>query len=111
MSPASRRLVRFVALLLPAICAAAEPRTARQQLVDRYCLDCHNTADWAGGLALDTENLSDVSGDAKLWESVVHKVRAGMMPPGGKPRPSRELMTAFAGGIERDLDRAAASRP
>ena len=111
MSPGSRRLVRCVLLLLPAICAAAEPGAARQQLVNRYCLDCHNTSDWAGGLALDTQDVSDVAGDAKLWESVVHKVRAGMMPPGGKPRPSRELMNAFAGGIERELDRAAASRP
>ncbi|HXS30920.1 MAG TPA: DUF1587 domain-containing protein, partial [Steroidobacteraceae bacterium] len=111
MSPGSRRLVRCVLLLLPAICAAAEPGAARQQLVNRYCLDCHNTSDWAGGLALDTQDVSDVAGDTKLWESVVHKVRAGMMPPGGKPRPSRELMNAFAGGIERELDRAAASRP
>jgi hypothetical protein len=111
VNPGSRQLVRFVLLLLPAICAAADPGPARQQLVDRYCLDCHNTVDWAGGLALDTQNVSDVAGDAKLWESVVHKVRAGMMPPGGKPRPSRELMNSFAGGIERELDRAAASRP
>ena len=79
--------------------------------MERYCLDCHNTADWAGGLALDTEDLSNVSGDAKLWESVVRKVRAGMMPPGGKPRPPRQDMQAFAGGIERELDRAAATRP
>ncbi len=111
MIPGSRQLLGCMVLLLPAICAAAEPGAARQQLVNRYCLDCHNTADWAGGLALDTQDVSDVAGDAKLWESVVHKVRAGMMPPGGKPRPSRELMNAFAGGIERELDRAAASRP
>jgi hypothetical protein len=111
MNPGSRPLLGCMVLLLPAICAAAEPGAARQQLVNRYCLDCHNTADWAGGLALDTQDVSDVAGDAKLWESVVHKVRAGMMPPGGKPRPSRELMNAFAGGIERELDRAAASRP
>ena len=83
----------------------------RQHLVERYCLDCHNTADWAGGLALDTADLSNVAADAKLWESVVRKVRAGMMPPGGKPRPPRQDMQAFAGGIERELDRAAATRP
>ena len=111
MKPGLVQLLRFMVLLLPAICVSAERSSARQQLVDRYCLDCHNTADWAGGLALDTQNVSDVAADAKLWESVVHKVRAGMMPPGGKPRPSRELIHSFAEGIEKELDRAAASRP
>ena len=106
-----RQLLGFTVVLLPAICVAAERAPSRQQLLDRYCLDCHNTTDWAGGLALDTQNSSDVAADAKLWESVVHKIRAGMMPPGGKPRPPRQQLDAFAGGLERDLDRAAASRP
>jgi hypothetical protein len=109
--PSLSLLIRRVLPLLPAICVAAQPGPARQQLMDRYCLDCHNTTDWAGGLALDTQDAADVAADAKLWESVVYKVRAGMMPPDGKPRPTRELMKAFAGGIEHDLDRAALSRP
>ena len=111
MKPWVSQLALTAALLLPAIGAAAERGTARQQLVDRYCLDCHNAADWAGGLALDTVDFADVAGDAKLWETVLHKVRAGMMPPGGKPRPSRQHMNAFAVGIERELDRTAATRP
>jgi hypothetical protein len=55
--------------------------------------------------------MAHVSADTKTWESVVRKVRAGMMPPGGKPRPSREDMRAFASGIEKDLDAAAVSQP
>ena len=100
-----RRAPLLVILGLPVLALAAGTPETRQHLVERYCLDCHNAADWAGGLALDTEDLSNVSGDAKLWESVVRKVRAGMMPPGGKPRPPRQDMQAFAGGIERELDR------
>jgi len=99
------------ALALPAMAAAAGAPAARQKLIERYCLDCHNTSDWAGGLALDTQDLAHVAGDAKLWEDVVRKIRAGMMPPGGKPRPSRSELHAFAGGVERELDRAAAVRP
>src|SRR5689334_1606939 len=101
----------LLALAAPAFCMAASPVPARHKLVERYCLDCHNTSDWAGGLALDAQDMSHVGADAKTWESVVRKVRAGMMPPGGKPRPSRTEMHAFARGIEQDLDSAAASRP
>ncbi|MEO6185805.1 MAG: DUF1587 domain-containing protein, partial [Steroidobacteraceae bacterium] len=103
--------VTVAALALPALAAGAGAPAARQKLIERYCLDCHNTADWAGGLALDTQDTANVAGDAKLWESVVRKVRAGMMPPGGKPRPARTELHAFAGSVERDLDRAAVARP
>jgi hypothetical protein len=101
----------LLALAAPAFCMAASPVPARQKLVERYCLDCHNTTDWAGGLALDAQDMAHVGADAKTWESVVRKVRAGMMPPGGKPRPSRPEMHAFASGIEKELDSAAASWP
>ena len=107
----SRQFVSLLLALAPAFCAAAAPVPARHQLIERYCLDCHNATDWAGGLALDTQDLAHVSADPKVWESVVYKVRAGMMPPGGKPRPSRADMRAFASAIETDLDRAAASQP
>jgi hypothetical protein len=104
-------MVYLLALALPVLSGAAEPGATRQKLVNRYCLDCHNATDWAGGLALDIQDTAHVAGDAKIWESVVRKVRAGMMPPGGKPRPSREDIRAFASGIEHDLDRAAAAHP
>ena len=98
-------------LALPTLAMAAGAQSARQDLVEHYCLDCHNVTDWAGGLALDTEDLSNAASDAKLWEKVVSKVRSGMMPPAGKPRPPREALHVFAGEAERELDRAAAERP
>jgi len=42
---------------------------------------------------------------------VVRKVRAGMMPPSGMPRPDRSALDAFATKIEVGLDRAAAADP
>jgi hypothetical protein len=32
-------------------------------------------------------NLADIPADAEVWEKVIRKVRAGMMPPAGMPRP------------------------
>ncbi|HTC88184.1 MAG TPA: DUF1592 domain-containing protein, partial [Bryobacteraceae bacterium] len=49
--------------------------------------------------------------NAETWEKVVRKVRAGMMPPAGAPRPDRKTLDAFAGAVEGALDRAAAANP
>ena len=42
---------------------------------------------------------------------MVRKVRAGMMPPSGAPRPDRAQLDAFAAKLETELDRAAALKP
>ena len=64
---------------------------------ERYCISCHNPEDWAGGLDLDSIDHGHVAADAETWEKVVLKLRAGMMPPPGKERPSREQVEAIAG--------------
>ena len=45
------------------------------------------------------------------WEKVVLKLRAGLMPPAGMPRPDRATHDGFAGWLEGELDRASAARP
>jgi hypothetical protein len=79
--------------------------------LDRYCTECHDQEDWKGGLALDLVDLADISGEAELWEKVVRKVRTGMMPPAGEPRPAAAQSGAFATRIENELDRAAQAHP
>ena len=74
------------ALLLPAAALAAPDVSAT---LDQYCTRCHNPEDWAGGLDLTSLDPVHVGGDAASWEKVVRKLRAGMMPPPGKERPSR----------------------
>ena len=49
--------------------------------------------------------------DAESWEKVVLKLRAGLMPPAGRPRPDRAAHDGFAAWLERQLDRAAAANP
>lgn len=80
-------------------------------LLADYCLDCHNIEDWAGSLALDTLNYEQVAADAAVWEKVVRKLRAGMMPPAGEPRPSEAVLQVFVSSLENRLDRQLVTPP
>ncbi len=83
----------------------------RWEVVDRYCAGCHNDVDLAGGLAFEDLARSGVADDAAVWEAVVRKLRTGLMPPKGEPRPERAVLDAMAGDLERELDAAAAAAP
>ena len=74
-------------------------------LVKQYCLGCHNERAKQGGLVLDVD-VANVAGDRERWEKVVRKVRTGMMPPSGAPRPARERLDAFAASMAARLDAA-----
>ena len=74
-------------------------------LLKQYCLTCHNERAKTGGLVLDAE-LTKVGSDPERWEKVVRKVKTGMMPPSGAPRPARERLDAFAAAMEARLDAA-----
>src|SRR5262249_20407029 len=84
---------------------------AQWQLVDRYCVGCHNETDVAGGLPFERVDRNDVAHDAAVWESVVRKLRTGLMPPKGEPRPERSVLDDVAAGLEHELDAAAAGAP
>jgi mono/diheme cytochrome c family protein len=86
--------------------AAAALPPADPALVKQYCATCHNARTKAGGLALEPEGVNHVDTDPEIWETVVRKIKTGMMPPSGMPRPTREALDAFAAGLEARLDRA-----
>src|SRR5688572_15840253 len=91
--------------------ATAASATPQQAVLNQYCITCHNSRAQIGSLALDSVSLDRPAADAEVWEKVVRKVRAGLMPPAGRPRPPRATLDAFAGAIENALDRAAAASP
>src|SRR5205823_6086952 len=76
-----------------------------------YCVSCHNSRLKTAGVALDAIDVAQVPQSAELWEKVVRKLRAGAMPPPGRPRPDQATYDAFASYLETSLDRAAAARP
>ncbi len=83
--------------------AAATPRA----LIDKYCVTCHNTKLLKGDLALDKLDLTHLGDHADVGEKVVRKLRAGMMPPTGMPRPDKAAMDSLITWMEGELDRSA----
>ena len=85
-----------------------------QALLQRYCLACHTAAREARGLvpvAFDGLDAGDVGADADVWERIVRKLRLGMMPPAGRPRPAADVHERFLGWLESGLDATAAVSP
>jgi hypothetical protein len=87
-------VVVFVSLLtVPASWAAAvgsvEFRRDIQPVIQEYCYDCHGDGVDKGGVAFDEFNPDkDLGSSQDLWWRALKNLRAGMMPPPKKPRPS-----------------------
>jgi hypothetical protein len=94
---------------------AVSTPVAQQALIDKYCVGCHNDKLTSGGLSLAkleaTLAAGHVSDSAEEWEKVILKVRSGMMPPPGLPRPDKATLTSFAASLEDSIDRAATAHP
>jgi mono/diheme cytochrome c family protein len=92
--------------------SASVPETHRPfAVIDEYCISCHGTDKRSGRLAFDEFDVTDAVGEAARLERIVRKVRAGMMPPAGEPRPERAALDALADEIASRLDEAAAATP
>jgi len=90
---------------------ASNAETLDRSAVDKYCVTCHNQRLKTGGLTLDTPDLANVAAHPDVWEKVIRKVEAGMMPPAGVPRPDAATRKALVANLEGVLDRAAKASP
>jgi mono/diheme cytochrome c family protein len=108
----------LLALLLPVAAAAAllvgapeEPADPDQvrEVLDAYCVSCHNERRLTADLALDVLDVANPAAAADRWEAVIRKLRTGTMPPGGSPRPEPSEYDLVAGFLEAEIDRVAAS--
>lgn len=90
---------------------ARGPLPPHWSVLTRYCTECHNTIDWAGGIAFDALSPARLAEDGEIWERAIRKLRTGMMPPPGEPRPPRAELDGLARGIETRLDQAARQHP
>jgi mono/diheme cytochrome c family protein len=96
----------------PAVPAAAasqggDDADARWALIDRYCTECHNVTDWAGGVAFDAMSVGEIPQDAKIWEAAIRKLRGGFMPPpGAKQHPDSQAVKGLVSWLENTLDTA-----
>ena len=113
---ATGMLVGVLAGVLDPVAAGAQARpdsaaAQAQALLDRYCVTCHNARLRTGGLALDGLDAARPEADAEVWERVIARLRAGSMPPPGRPRPAAAAYHAAAEWLERAIDRAWAADP
>jgi hypothetical protein len=86
-------------------------QSPQRALLNQYCVTCHNQKLKTANLMLDKLDPARVGPDAEAWEKVVRKLRAGMMPPQGMPRPDPAAYEALTFALENELDRSAAARP
>jgi hypothetical protein len=71
--------------------AAAEFHKDVQPILKEYCYDCHGDGAKKGQVAFDELASDDTLLNHDLWLKVLKNVRAGLMPPQKKPRPSAEV--------------------
>ena len=81
------------------------------EVIEQYCLRCHNDRRLLGNMSLERFDPADAPADAELAERMIRKLRAGLMPPPGTRRPTEEALTALAVSLEQQLDAAAAANP
>jgi hypothetical protein len=87
------------------------PVSEYRAVLNQYCFTCHDERTKTAGLALDTMDLSAIGQHGEIWEKVVRKLRSGMMPPQGSPRPEDSTRSSLVSWLTTELDRAAAANP
>lgn len=87
---------------------AAENLTA---VVQTYCQVCHNDALRTGNLSLTGFEVENAPGHPETAERMIRKLRAGMMPPPGMPRPDDETLQALVEELETRIDQHAEANP
>ncbi len=73
-------------------------------VVERYCVRCHNERRLAGNLTLESFDLERAGESAEVGERVIKKLRAGMMPPAGARRPGGDTLQILVERLESVID-------
>ncbi len=94
--------------ILPVLAAENDEQWA---MLDQYCVRCHNDIEFKGNVSFESLDPADMPANARTWEAIAKKVRAGMMPPRDVERPDPHRATAFVTSVETSLDRIARRNP
>lgn len=95
----------------PAMAAGYAGDSVYNRVVQYTCMACHNDALLTGNLSLASFDVTKAEQRPDVAERMIRKLRAGMMPPAGVPRPGGDTLAAFAAALEARMDRAAAANP
>src|SRR5947209_2184657 len=93
------------------VTAPAMSVEAQNTMVKQYCSGCHNDKLKTGDMSLNQIDLAHPEKNPELAEKMIRKLRVGVMPPAGRPRPPVETVKAFLSSLENSIDKAAALNP
>src|SRR5262249_7727332 len=91
--------------------APAMTLEAENAMVKQYCSGCHNDKLKTGDMSLTQIDLAHPEKNPELAEKMIRKLRVGVMPPAGNPRPPVETAKAFVATLESAIDKNAALNP
>ncbi len=91
--------------------AGATEAIDANEVIDGYCVRCHNERRLLGNMSLEDFDAANAPANGELAERVIRKVRAGLMPPPGSRRPDETDLLALARSLEEQMDAAAAASP
>jgi mono/diheme cytochrome c family protein len=110
-----KRLPTSAIILTQGLVLILASTVSAQQLLENtigdYCTDCHNDQLKTGGVTLEHAGSGSVASQAALLERVLHKLRAGEMPPPGNPAPDAAQRASLVHWLETQLDAASAAHP
>ncbi len=84
---------------------------ALTDVIQEYCTGCHNPARLTGNLSLVDFEVERAPELAETAEKMIQKLRAGMMPPQGRPRPAGDTLMMLVEDLESRIDAVALANP
>jgi hypothetical protein len=91
--------------------ASFATEASQRAFLTQYCAYCHNDQKQSGQMSLSKLDLVHITKNGDLPEKMIRKLRVGLMPPPGMPRPKPAVLNAFAASLETAVDREAALHP
>src|SRR5207244_7189745 len=88
--------------------ASSDQAAAQRAVITQYCSTCHSDKAKAAGMDsarkidFDALDVAHVGKNAEIWERIVRKMRAGMMPPSGMRRPDPATYTGLITWLENE---------
>lgn len=87
-----------------------DPEVAEYRaMVNQYCVLCHNPDGLAQatGLFFNEVDIATLSDHPEMAETIIRKLRAGLMPPYPFPRPDSERLNGMIAWLEDEVDEKA----
>jgi hypothetical protein len=103
------RCLTLACFAVSALGANAATDNPARELVNKYCVSCHNEKLKTAGLALDRTDADHPYNSQQAWEKVIVKLRSRAMPPPKLPRPDNATYDKVAAYLESEIDRTAAA--